>query len=442
MSRSLYPFNQVSLKLLDEDRRLLAQTRFPIVTLSASFRDVVEKQHRLNDKENHPDIVLSRAHYSMALGIAMTAWGGALDEKKAWLIDPSNYVTKEDWRKFASTELVGRVLARQPFLNWIKQNFIDRFGRKSLPITGAITEPLLFLCQDITRPILSLHIETGNILAPTGKTIVQVVTDPHVRPDYVQNAHLPNMYFCVFDEPTRESFLQVAAAEGKEIDPKRVIVTGPPLDPRVIAAREKKTSTSWRRRATRVLLTTGGLGTNKDELATILKSLLPLTRRRNNAIQILYYAGTNADHVAMATALAAEARVPVGATTDRLAKFRILSADDLVEANILLLRYGFPWADIVYTKPSGDMAYDAAAAGCALLLLEPWGEWERVISSIFQRLNIAKVVNKKDPALQLQELRDSGSHPWLEAALERTRLLPPSFLRGSTNILSVAKKVG
>jgi UDP-N-acetylglucosamine:LPS N-acetylglucosamine transferase len=253
---------------------------------------------------------------------------------------------------------------------------------------------------------------------------------------------LPNISFCVFDEATRDSFFQVAEAEGKTVDPKRVIVTGPPLDPRVSAARDKKSSTSWRRRPVRILLTTGGLGTNKDELASVLKSLLPLTRRRNNGVQITYYAGTNKDHADMARRLAEEARVRIGNTDDRLAKLRILYADDLVVANMLLIRQGFPWADIVYTKPSGDMAYDAAAAGCALIFLQPWGEWERVISGIFQKLNIAKTVSLDDPAKQLETLLEGGKDSWLEATLERTRLLPPTYFRGSANILAAAKKAG
>ena len=48
----------------------------------------------------------------------------------------------------------------------------------------------------------------------------------------------------------------------------------------------------------------------------------------------------------------------VGDLDDEEAEVRILYADNLVEANELMIEYMFPWADGVMTKPSGDMAYD------------------------------------------------------------------------------------
>jgi hypothetical protein len=432
------PFNETTTKLLSEDRDLLTNTKFPIVTVSASFRDEVEKYHKLEDMVNHPDVVFSRAHFSMAVGVAVAAWKDGLDWKKAWLVDPSNYVTKKDLRNLATSQVAGRLMARNKALQWVKENIVDRYGRKKLPITDAITPPLIYLTQNIERPIISMHIVAGNALAPLGKKIVQVVTDPHVRPDYVSNAQLPNMRFCVFDETTKESFLEVALAEGKVVDPSHIIVTGPPIDPRVIEAKERKTAQSWKRRPIRLLLTTGGLGTNKGELEQLLEGLLPALRRRKQNIQILYYAGTNQDHVKMVEALAKKHHVSLGQNKDRLAKLRILYADDVVTSNELLIKYGFPWADIVYTKPSGDMAYDAVAAGCALLLLEPWGEWERNIQSIFQKLALAVEAKTENPLEQLETLT-VGSAPWLTSALEKTRLLPPNYSRGAQNILNVAK---
>src|SRR5690606_9386615 len=117
--------NRVTAKLLKEDQELLAKTQFPIVTLSASFRDIVEAQHQLADSLNHPDIVLSRAHYSMAYGVAIEAWGS--DDPapaKAYLVDPTNYVNAEDWPNVAFTERVGKVLARHPLLTWVKKEIL------------------------------------------------------------------------------------------------------------------------------------------------------------------------------------------------------------------------------------------------------------------------------------------------------------------------------
>lgn len=437
--------DSVTEKLLSVDRELLAKTKFPIVTISGSFRDVVEHDHKLDDDMNHPDITLSRAHFSMALGVAVAAWGeDKPDPKKAWLVEPTNYVTRKDWNRVAFTETVGRLMARYSLLEKIKKLLLDR-NRKAFPLTTTITPPLLFLTEDITKPIISMHIVTGNILAAAGKKVVQVVTDPHVREDYVQHADLSNITYCVFDENTRYEFFSVASAHGKKVDPARVIVTGPPIDPRVVAARHTKKPDSWHRRPLRVLLTTGGLGTNKDELSELLDQLLPLTRKRNNPIQVVYYAGTNADHARMVQQQAEKHRVKLGDFDDRRAAFRLLTSDDIVDANNELLMWGLPWADVVYTKPSGDMAYDAAAAGCALLFLRPWGEWELNIREIFLQLGIGQraEIGEGQVAQQLTNIMDrTPGEAWLDRALTRAHTLPPHFLRGSENILNVARRLG
>lgn len=441
--------DSVTADLLEGDRQLLKKTQFPIVTLSASFRDKVESQYDKEDGRNHPDVVFSRAHYSMALAVAIAAWGTKKARpERAWLVDPTNYVQQADWKKAASMELVGRILARSPLLNWVKQNVVDRYARSRLPITPAIQGPLLYLMEEVKQPIISLHIETGNMLAQTGKEVVQVVTDPHVREDYLNQAQLPNIRFCVFDEATKKEFLAKADDLDKTVDSKRVIVTGSPIDPRVVSARSPKKATSWQRRGLRILLTTGGLGTNKEELAAALRSLLPLLRRRKHLpVQVVYYAGTNLDHKKMVEKIAAEAEIVLGKPNDESSRLRLLYADDLVDANALLLTYGFPWADVVVAKPSGDMAYDAIAAGCALLLLQPWGEWEKVIAKNFIKQKVAEWAQVEEFALQLEQLAGVGSKsgarsaPWLYTAIEKSLAIPQKHWSGAKKILEVANSV-
>ncbi len=428
-------------RILEEDQFILSRTQFPIVTVSASFRDIVELQHTVVDELNQPDVVFSRAHYSMALAIAVAAWGKDLvNREKAWLVDPTNYVAKEDWRRIAVSESLGRLMARNDLFAWLKKNIIDKYGRRKLPITAAITGPLLYLCEDTKRPIISVHDQAGNILANTGKTIVQIVTDPFVRPEYLQHAELKTMHYCVFDEKTRFDFLELAESMNKKVDPDRVVVTGPPVDPRIVAARTNKTLTGWHHRPLRILLTTGGLGTNKEELAAILRQLLPLCKSSSCPGQIIYYASTNADHAEMVKRIAKTNRVKIGAMNDEQAKLRLLYADDVVTANQLLIQYGFPWADLVVTKPSGDMAYDAIAAGCPLLLLEPWGEWEKNIQQTFLHLGLARMADTKNIAAQLQLLIESDGQSWLAAAMSKVLSLPSHYLRGAANILSVARR--
>ena len=130
----------------------------------------------------------------------------------------------------------------------------------------------------------------------------------------------------------------------------------------------------------------------------------------------------------------------MSAGKDDQAKLRLLTADDVVTANQLLIQYGFPWADLVITKPSGDMAYDAVAAGCPLLLLEPWGDWEKSIQQAFLNLGLARTAELKDIAAQLRLLTHPDGEVWLDSALSKVLSLPSTYLRGAQNILAVARR--
>lgn len=425
---------------LGKDQNALATTALPIVTVSASYKEDVKGEYGFPEDETIPDVVFSRAHYSMALAIAATAWGTTVDPKKAWVVDPTNYVANKDWNSVKLTETIGKTIARHSILKMVK-DIIDRFGRSKLPILASISPPLLYLTHTTQHPIVSMHIAAGNILAGQGKTVLQVITDPHVRADYLELAELPNMSYCVFDEKTKQDFLEKAALLELKVDPKKVTVTGPPVDPRIMAAAAKKHP--WRSGPLRLCITTGGLGTNKEEILKMLTQLLPELRKRSNPYQLLVYAGTQRDIAEAVTILAADAHVAIGATTDKTASLRVLYHPQIVDANELLLQYGFPWAHGFITKPSGDMAYDAAAAGSFVLTLAEWGEWEEVIREIFEQKGIARVAVSEKIVAQLESLMSSAGkpHSWVEQAQLAAFNLDPLFKNGAKEIIKAYKKL-
>ncbi|MDQ3008021.1 MAG: hypothetical protein M3Q81_00315 [bacterium] len=423
-------------RFLEADKLRLEQTELPIVTVSASFKEDLKGWYGLPEDETLPDVVFSRAHYSMAVAIASQVWGKEMDASKAWLVDPTNYVTSGEWSKILLTEFVGKTIARQPILKAVKDT-IDKFGRNKLPILKSITPSLLYMTENITKPILSMHIASGNVLAEAGKTVVQVVTDPHVRPDYLNNAEKSNMTFCVFDEKTKIDFLELAALLHKEVDPDRVIVTGPPIDPRVIAARTGKKP--WTGGKLKLCLTTGGLGTNRAEIQTILAQLLPALRRRPSPFQVILYTGTQKDLYEAALKQAKEEYVSVGKIDDEDSDFRILYHPQIVDANELLIRLAFPWADGFITKPSGDMAYDAVAAGCFLLTLNEWGEWEHNIRELFEQQGIArraKSANFREQCYFLTQ-NETGKR-WILTAMLAAKSKNATLAQGSKKIAQIA----
>jgi hypothetical protein len=284
-----------------------------------------------------------------------------------------------------------------------------------------------------------LHIAAGNILAAQGHRVVQVITDPHVRDEYLTHAALDTISFCVFDENTKVEFLEKAAILGIKADPKRVIVTGPPVDPRVVAVRSRKHA--WRSGPLKLCISTGGLGTNKHEIRQLLLNLLPELRKRPSPYQLVVYAGTQRDIYEMVKELAARFKVKIGPSDNPRQTLRLLYHPQIVDANELLIQHAFPWADGFLTKPSGDMAYDAAVAGCFLLTLKEWGEWEKNIRMIFEQRGIARMAESEHIVAQLQALTAShrGTQSWVSSAMNQALTLPSLFLKGAEQIVRTTK---
>lgn len=434
------PLEPIIQKVLQLDKKQLDETELPMVTVSASFKEDLKEWYQLPYDEDLPDIVFSRAHYSMALAIAIYSWQGKMNPKKAWVVDPTNYVSHQQWANIEITEFIGKTLARQPILKMVK-DFVDKFGRNKLPILKSITPSLLFVTADIKKPILSLHVAAGNILIEAGKKVVQVITDPHVRYDYLNFADNPNMKFCVFDDATKIEFLEKAALQDKYVDPNKVIVTGPPIDPRIIATRRRKHP--WEKGPIQLCITTGGLGTNKAEIEVLLKQLLPELRKRPSAYRVLVYAGTHKDIRDMSLKLAKENHISVSTLSHQQADFRVIYHSQIVNANELLLQYGFPWADGFISKPSGDMAYDAVGAGSFLLTLKEWGEWETNIRHRFEEKGISRVAVVDEIVTQLESLSKPYENriSWIEQAMINAlniEKMDPFFLDGAENITKVA----
>lgn len=433
-------FDPLLIRTLKKDKEYLEQTRIPIFTVSASYKEDLKELHGLPDNDQIPDIVFSRAHFSMALSIAATVWGDKVNPKKSWVVDPTNYVSHDDWGSIKLTETIGKTIARYGILQTLKA-FIDRFGRQKLPILESITPPLLYLSERISQPILSLHIAAGNILAGTGKTVLQVITDPHVRYDYLQHAENPQFHYCVFDDNTKFELLEKAGLLNKKLDAARVHVTGCPIHPAILRARKAKRA--WRSGPLKLCITTGGLGTNKSEILRIVEQLLPTLRKRNPKYQLLVFAATHRDIYQDVLELAKKYRVSIGEEGDKKALLRVLYHPQIVDANQLLLTYGFPWADGFLTKPSGDMAYDAAASGAFLLTLTEWGEWEHNIREVFEQKGIARPAHSTDIVSQLTALSAASgkSQSWVEEAMLKAQKLDSLFLQGSKNIVAAYQKL-
>ncbi len=430
-------FDPILVRAYAADKEFLAQTKLPIVTVSGTFREDIKEWHQLPADDVKRDIVFSRAHFSMALGAVRAAWDGEVNPQKAWMVDPTNYVALDQYRSVAMTEKIGQIIARIPLLQTIK-GFIDKFGRSKLPILNSITPPLLFLTEDVKKPILSFHIAAGNLLLEQSHKVIQVITDPHVREEYVKHAENEKLTLCVFDQKTKDDAIELAALAGKHLHSSRVIVTGPPIDERILATRRHKLA--WRSGPLHLCITTGGIGTNKEEIETLLQTLLPQLRKPTNNLRLLVYAGTQLDIAQMVKTLAKIHKIKIENLFNRQAKLRLIYHPQLFNANEWLINYGFPWAHGFITKPSGDMAYDAAASGSFLLTLKEWGEWEHSVRAYFEQKGISRVAVVDDFMDQIKNLQNTKgtAQSWIERAMNATHSMEPNFYRGIENIIKVS----
>lgn len=421
-----------------EERHLLETVEIPIVTVSATFKGELTKEFGETQAEITPDVTFSRAHYSMANALVVAA---TKNKMTFWMIDPTNYVSAKDWPKIMFTQRMGRLIARSPLLKELK-DLMDTRLRNQLPLTGAIRDPLTYVTGRVELPIISLHYEAGNILLENGKTVLQVVTDPHVRPQYLTHASNPKLTWAVFDDMTKARLIELAYILGHKIDEHRVVVTGCPVDPRILIKDKNIATTGYKHRPLRLAITTGGLGTNKDEIESLLTGLAPAIKKGD--VHIAAYCGVHIDFETMFTTFARVHHIKIGEKKDIQSSFRVFKGNDIVDANEELLDYVFPWADGFISKPSGDMAYEAIAAGCFLLTLHPWGEWEENIRAVTENLGVsirADIPNILSQLKAISSVPVANNKPWVELALERARKHSKSVSEGAFNILKLHRKL-
>ncbi len=430
MKNNLVPDGLDLQAALPIEKQKLEKVNVPIVTVSATFRKELADRYQTTFK---PDtgVVYSRAHYSMAEAVRRQA---LLMDETTHMVDPTNFVDPEKWNKIEFTEKVALLVARYGLLKWLKDK-VDTVVRSKMPISGPITEPLLYLFQDVKKTILSMHYESGNILVRNGKKVLEVVTDPHVRPQYLECLPSDKIDFAVFDEATRNRFFELAKELGKTVKEDQVVVTGSPVDPRISALGKvaKKISAN---KPINLVITAGGLGTNRDEIIEILKQFAPMLRPPEK-IRLFLNAGVHKDFRAIYEKYAKDNNVRIGNLDDEEARIRVLYEDSIIDNNENLIKYAFPWADGFITKPSGDMAYEAAAAGCFMLFLEPWGEWEENIQKIFIENGVAVDFNVADAKNHFEKLLELDK---LQLCLDAAHNLPPIFREGSKNILKMYLK--
>lgn len=437
--------------VISAQANLLAEAQVPIITVSATYRKELLKQYQCFSRIQ-AEAVFSRAHYSMAEAVYQAA---SKKDLTSHVFDPTNFVATNDWSKIDFTEFVGQQMARHKPLKWLKDQ-IDTVARNKLPITDAITPPLEAALVHTDQPIIALHYEAGTIAARNHKRVVQVLTDPHVRPQYLDALPLKavkhqtpsqseshkqvsnnQITFAVFDKSTKDELLSKAESLNKQLSEDQIEITGPPVDPRISRLASQKLPLAAGK-PLQLAVTTGGLGTNLAEIKAVLKLLAPMLTVYPEKIRLFLYAGTHRDFRNFYEEFAEKNNLRIGNIDDQTARIRVLYEDSIVDANENLITHMFPWADAILTKPSGDMAYEAVAAGIVPLFLEPWGEWEENIQERLVKLGVAYDFNSENAYNHLTELLSNYA---IAKAQTISKQLPANYRHGSENIIKLQRSL-
>ncbi len=154
-------------------------------------------------------------------------------------------------------------------------------------------------------------------------------------------------------------------------------------------------------------------------------------------LRLLLNASTHQDFFSMYQALCAQSGISPSPLENEYAPVRILYANNIVEVNELLIKYMFPWAHGIITKPSGDMAYDTAASGAFCLFLQPLGDWEVNIRDRFELLDLGTSINPHRFLTELDRLAKPyyQGRSWFSTAHIGLKNIPALMLQGSTNII-------
>ena len=128
---------------------------------------------------------------------------------------------------------------------------------------------------------------------------------------------------------------------GISIAANRVIITGPPIDPRITAIGRNSTVRSFSEGGPiNLAVTTGGLGTNLSEIKQVLDQLAPLLNPPEK-IRLFLHAGTHRDFRNFFEDFAAQHNIRIGNLDDTTARIRILHEDSIIDANENLIKYMF-----------------------------------------------------------------------------------------------------
>jgi hypothetical protein len=156
--------------------------------------------------------------------------------------------------------------------------------------------------------------------------------------------------------------------------------------------------------------------------------------KKPEKIHLFLFAGTHRDFRNFYEDFAQKNHIRIGDLDDETARLRILYEDSVIDANENLIQYAFSWADGFITKPSGDMAYDAVGAGCFVLFLDPWGEWEENIQKRFIDKGLGDNIGGQDFVKFFHKLNKKG---FFKKAMKAAQNQPEIFYEGANNIIDL-----
>ncbi len=392
-----YADDEMSLSLDAQDKaKMLADTsKIPILTAS-------EVGNSRYDTRTSP---LSRAHATIAQSVAQVL-NGATDV----YVDVLQYVNNRDFLKFEKLARRAKRVASSPRLHDVYNRYSPLIRRivnpdkKVQPVVDYFAKSIA--SRGDNTPVITTHYSVGNALLESlkargdGRSVVHYVTDPsHIHTQYLKHKDDPRTHYFVFDKAT------ASALEDAGVDADKISVTGFSTHPDLSPAEARSVAD----RKLRVGIFTGGVGTNRAEIETIVQNFNPENQ------QLVVYCGTHTDIMESSLGL-----------VSRNLRTKIVPAQNFQESDIgdehivfvvgTSLEGAVPasykvlnWSDVVATKPSGDIAIEAVLSGHPVIPLSHWGVQEDVIDDMLHAYGATiDIPDLKNIGAILSTLQTSG----------------------------------
>jgi hypothetical protein len=288
-------------------------------------------------------------------------------------VDVLDYLTTtEEQDGLVDMAKLPRLVVRTEIGSQLLHNPVVQKMRGGLGFEEILKEKVLELVEKVDKEtvIVVFHYGVAKTLIEAGYSVLVAVTDPSAELthagyyDFLTEENKDKVCYGTMDQLTKEWLI-----ENGGVKQENIREVGSFVSPKLVKAGKSKVENRlkhWEEcmngeKKFHVGIFTGGLGTNFWEMRDVVLSLVPLVEEEKLKISVFFNMNTDLrDHLK-------DILNKNDYTNKSIEVYASRDKDELNKKSIEILQA----ADLVFTKPSGDKAFETLAAGCIPMFLFP-----------------------------------------------------------------------